>query len=164
MIYSKTCEYALRALCYLTSKETGSLTMIPEVSRKTGVPASYIAKIFQTLVRGDILESRRGPSGGFALKRPPQAISIFEIMLIIDDASPLVTQCAMGLNQCSSTNSCPLHVVWAKAKEEIVQTLKTTTLSQMRKKIGKLRFRKFTRSRLCVLPLQQGAVRRVNEV
>lgn len=148
MIYSKTCEYALRALAYLAPKEKGLLTMIPEVSQKTGAPAPYIAKIFQALVRSGILESQRGPSGGFAFKRPPETISLFEIIRTIDDVSPLVSQCVMGLDACSSANACPLHFVWARTKESILETLKRTTLTQMRKKVAKLRFREFTRPRL----------------
>ncbi|MBI3307438.1 MAG: Rrf2 family transcriptional regulator [Candidatus Omnitrophica bacterium] len=148
MIYSKTCEYALRALGHLASKERGSLTMIPEVSRKTGVPAPYIAKIFQTLVRGGILESQRGPCGGFAFRKSPETISLFEVVQVIDNVSPLVNQCVMGLNECSSANACPLHLIWSRAKENILQCLKTTTLNQMRKKVGRLRYRKLMRSRL----------------
>lgn len=148
MIYSKTCEYALRALAYLSSKESGVLTMIPDVSRKTGVPAPYIAKIFQSLVRSGILESQRGPTGGFAFNRPPGTISLFEIIETIDDVSSFVNQCVMGLDECSSANACPLHVVWSRAKSNVLDTLKCTTLSQMRKKIGKLGFREFTRPRL----------------
>jgi len=148
MIYSKTCEYALRALSFLTSKEKGSLTMIPEVSEKTGAPAPYIAKIFQSLARSGILESQRGPCGGFAFKRPPETISLFEIIQTIEDVSSLVNQCAMGLDACSSANACPLHFVWARTKESILETLKCTSLTQMRKKVGKLHFRSFTRPRL----------------
>lgn len=148
MIYSKTCEYALRALCFLASKENGPATMVPEVSRKTGVPAAYIAKIFQTLVRGGILESQRGPRGGFVFKRPSDTISIFEVVQIIDNFLPLVDQCVMGLNVCSSANACPLHSTWVRSKENILNCLQTTTLNQMRKKIGKLRFRQLTRARL----------------
>lgn len=148
MIYSKTCEYALRALAYLASKEKGLLTMIPEVSHKTGVPAPYIAKVFQALARSGILESQRGPTGGFGFKKPPETISLFEIIRTIDDVSPLVNQCVMGLDACSSANACPLHFVWARTKESILETLKRTTLTQMRKKVAKLRFREFTRPRL----------------
>jgi Rrf2 family protein len=150
MIYSKTCKYALRALFYLASKGNGVLTVIPEVSQKAGVPAPYIAKVFQCLVRGGVLESQRGPNGGFAFKRPPETISLFEIIQIIDDVSPLVNQCVMGLDECSSANACPLHVIWASAKESIQETLERTTLTQMRKRIGKLRFRQFIRPRLQV--------------
>jgi DNA-binding IscR family transcriptional regulator len=54
----------------------------------------------------------------------------------------------MGLDVCSSANACPLHFIWTRTKENILETLKRTTLTQMRKKVGKLRFREFTRPRL----------------
>ena len=69
MIYSKTCEYAIRALAYLAEKKEKSFRMIPEISAKTGVPKFYIAKIFQSLVRSNILASQRGPTGGFSFKK-----------------------------------------------------------------------------------------------
>lgn len=148
MVYSKTCEYALRALVYLASKGNGVLTMIPEVSQKAHVPAPYLAKVFRCLVRNGVLKSQRGPNGGFAFKRPPETISLFEIVRIIDDVSPLVDHCVMGLDKCSSENACPLHVIWSSTKESIQETLKHTTLTQMRKKIGRFRFRRFIRPRL----------------
>jgi Rrf2 family protein len=148
MIYSKTCEYAIRALSYLASKNGQGFAMIPEISRETGVPKPYIAKIFQCLVRTGILESQRGPSGGFVFKRRPETVSLLEIVEAIDDVSPLMRECVMGLDRCSARNACPLHFAWSKAKENILETLKNATLKPMTKKITKLRFRKLKRSRL----------------
>ena len=147
MIYSKTCEYAIRALAYL-AKRGPAFSMIPEISRKTGVPQPYIAKIFQGLVRTGILESQRGPSGGFVFKRRPETVSLLEIVEAIDDLSPLTEECVMGLDRCSRANACPLHFVWSKAKENILETLRGATLKQMTKKIARLRFRKLKRSKL----------------
>jgi Rrf2 family protein len=148
MIYSKTCEYALRALSYLASTEKGTLTMIPEVSCKTGVPAPYIAKVFQSLVRSGILESQRGPTGGFAFKRPPETITLFEIIQTIDDVTAFVNQCVMGLDKCSSANACPLHFIWTRTKKQILNKLRTSTFKQVTKKIGKVKYRELKRSRL----------------
>ncbi len=125
--------------------------MIPEVSVKTGVPSAYIAKIFQTLVQSGILDSRRGPAGGFNFRKPPELLTLYEVYEVIDDASLLVRQCVMGLNDCSSENACPLHDIWSKSKEQILKRLKNTTLHQMRKKVGKLRYRQLTRSRLAAV-------------
>lgn len=148
MIYSKTCEYALRALAYLAAKKEGCRIMAGEVSRSTGVPAPYIAKIFQCLVRNGILDSRRGSSGGFAFRRPPESISLFEIVDMVDDISFLVDKCVMGLSKCSSKNACPLHSIWSRAKEDIQIILKRTSLIELGKDTGRLRFRDFVRPRL----------------
>ncbi len=148
MIYSKTCEYAIRALAYLAKNKRKSFSMIPEISRQTGVPKFYIAKIFQSLVKSSILTSQRGPAGGFSFKKNPDTLTLFEIIRAVDHISPLASDCVMGLDQCAAANACPLHFVWAKAKEEILCMLRKTTLHQMRKKTTRLHFRELNRSRL----------------
>lgn len=148
MIYSKTCEYAIRALLYLATKNGKSLAMIPEVNRETGVPGPYLAKIFQCLARCGILESKRGPCGGFSLRKLPERISLFEIIEAVDDLVPLVNECIMGLDRCSVANACPLHFVWAKTRKQILNRLQASTLKRLTKKIGRVHYRELKRSRL----------------
>ncbi len=148
MIYSKTCEYAIRALVYLASKETNAMAMIPEVNRNTGVPGPYLSKIFQCLARCGILESKRGPSGGFSLTKSADRVSLFEIVEAVDDLSSLKDHCVMGFDRCSDVNACPLHVVWLGAKMRIMDKLKAATLLTLTKRIGKVNYRELKRSRL----------------
>jgi len=147
VIYSKTCEYAIRALVYLAGKEKGAFTMVSEISEETGVPGPYIAKIFQNLVKKEILKSLRGPSGGFAFKDNPEELSLKQVVMAIDDFSQL-DQCIMGLDSCSNDNPCPLHEVWSEAKEKINQHLERCRLTQLTKDVGKLKYRELNRARL----------------
>ena len=98
MIYSKTCEYAIRALSYVAAKKEGPLVMIPEISRKAGVPRSYLAKIFQCLVKDNLLISRRGPDGGFTMKKDPREISLLQIVRAVDDIT-IMQQCVMEIGR-----------------------------------------------------------------
>ena len=148
MIYSKTCEYAIRALTYLATKEQDTYTMVVEVNGQTGVPGPYIAKVFQNLVRKGILKSQRGPSGGFSFKKRPEDVSLLEIVEAIDDFSLVTNECVMGLNQCEATNACPLHHIWKDAKAKIVDELENSSLVHVTKKVGKLQYRGLKRSRL----------------
>ena len=148
MIYSKTCEYAIRALAYVALKGKRVFTMIPEVNRETDVPGPYIAKIFQSLVRSGILVSRRGPGGGFCLRKAPEQISLWKIVEAIDDPSSFEDDCVMGLSDCSSTNACPLHEVWEKARIEILVKLRSSTLKQLTGKKAKFEYRALKRVRL----------------
>lgn len=148
MIYSKSCEYAIRALAYLAGRPENKRSMISVISIETGIPGAYLAKIFQLLVRNGILKSERGANGGVAFMRPPETVSLFEVMEAVDDTSALATECVMGLDRCSAVNSCPLHVVWSRAKENIMQNLKNLSIKGITKKIGRLEFRKLKRSRL----------------
>lgn len=130
MIYSKTCEYAIRALSYLAAKPDQKLTMIPEIGNKTQVPEAYLAKIFQALVKHEILISRRGPSGGFSLKKKPSELTLLEIVKAVDDIERL-NACVMGLEDCSIVNACPMHEVWADTKQKVIERLEACSLSEL---------------------------------
>ncbi len=147
MIYSKTCEYALRALVYLAQKNTEGLTMIPEISRESGVPGPYVAKIFRDLVGQNILESRKGPRGGFRFKLDPGKITLMQVVEAVDDGSRM-NACAMGLDECSAANACPLHHVWTVAKKKIITLLEKETLRSVKKKVSLKSYRAVQRSQL----------------
>lgn len=147
MIYSKTCEYAIRALLYLSNQKKGGYVLTRQVSRETGISPTYLAKIFQELVRYRILDSRRGARGGVALAQSPESISLSTIMEIIDDPEHLKS-CVMGLDQCSDTNACPLHVVWKAAKNKVLNEMKACNLASIKKKFGDGHYRDLKRGRL----------------
>jgi len=147
VIYSKTCEYALRALVYLAQKKTEGLTRIPEISRESGVPGPYVAKIFRDLVGQNILESRKGPLGGFRFKQDPGKISLKRVIDAVDDGMKM-NACAMGLDVCSSANACPLHTVWTDAKNKIMILLEKETLLSVKKKVSQKSYRAMRRSLL----------------
>lgn len=147
MIYSKTCEYAIRALQYVAEKEKGTYVLTRSVSQSIGVPLAYLAKIFQDLTRHGILSSRRGAAGGFALKREPESISLKEIMEIIDDPKNLKV-CVMGFNRCSDLNGCPLHDVWKESRNKILKKLQSCNLSNPVIKKVHARYRPMKRRRL----------------
>lgn len=145
MIYSKTCEYAIRALVYLAQKNTDALTMIPEISRESGVPGPYVAKIFRDLAVQNILESRKGPQGGFRFKQNPAKISLKQVVDAVDDGARM-SACAMGLDECSAANACPLHHVWTDAKKRIMALLEKETLCSVKKKVSRKNYRAVSRS------------------
>ncbi len=147
MIYSKTCEYALRALAYLASRKQGSYVVTSEISRKTEVPEPYIAKIFQGLEKTGLLQSRRGPAGGIVLIKPPDKISLYEVVQAVDDTA-VFGDCIMGLNECSAARACPLHAVWSGTKYKMLAKLRETTVLQLASQLVKRRYRGSQRAKL----------------
>jgi len=65
MIYSSACEYAIRALTYLVERGPENRVLAREVSESENIPGPFLGKVFQTLVKGGILTSAKGPGGGF---------------------------------------------------------------------------------------------------
>lgn len=147
MIYSKTCEYAIRSLHFLARYKSRKFVRTETMSRATGIPPGYLPKILHELVRYGILESKRGAKGGVALRVDPKTISIRTIMDIVDDPGHLKS-CVMGLDRCSDQNPCPLHVVWSAAKQKMLSEMEEKSIALITKEIGKKRFSETHRGRL----------------
>ena len=146
MIYSKTCEYAIRALSYIAKKGSEPSVTSTEVSRHTHVPKAYVAKIFQCLVKADILSSRRGPMGGFALVMAPADLTVLKVIQAVEDPSKsFLSGCVMGLNQCDDHTPCPLHFVWTKTKEAMIKNLLSCTMEDIAKVNRKFKTGKHSR-------------------
>ena len=132
MIYSKTCEYAIRSLIYFADHPEASSATVKDVSKGSGVPAAYVAKIFQCLAKSRILVSQRGPTGGYSLLIPATQLTLLKVVRSLDDLSKSpFSNCVMGFDQCNDKNPCPLHPIWAKAKDRMLEKLRSSTIADM---------------------------------
>lgn len=130
MIHSSACEYAIRAMTYMASVPVGTRMLARNVAAHERIPAPFLGKVFQTLVRADLLESSKGPGGGFSIARDPTTITLFDIYSAIDGTTYL-DGCAVGLARCSDETPCPLHERWKPVRERIRTYLQSTNLIDM---------------------------------
>ena len=78
--------YACRVLAQIARKHgTGELAHVETLARTEAVPANYIAQILSELRAGGLITSRRGKSGGYALARSPEDISLYDITSLVED-------------------------------------------------------------------------------
>ena len=129
-LYSKGCEYALRALLQFAPANGDERFQARVICRKAGIPESFTRKVFQSLVQGGFLKALRGPGGGYALTEHPSRISLLRIIQEVDGEHTF-DSCIMGLPQCGGEKSCPLHEVWSGAKQSLVAQLRNTTLQDL---------------------------------
>tara|TARA_Y100000031_G_scaffold70598_1_gene78253 strand:- start:391 stop:831 length:441 start_codon:yes stop_codon:yes gene_type:complete len=130
MIYSRPCEYALRALTYITVNSDSELIRTQEIAEAEGLPAPFLAKLLQQLARSGILVSVKGPKGGFGLARPPKEISLLEVVTAIDGEDGFM-RCAIGLAECTDTAPCPLHDTWKPLRDQILDYMAGRSLSNL---------------------------------
>ncbi len=130
MIYSKPCEYAIRALVFLARFPDRGAAQGVEIAKAEGLPAPVLGKVLQELVRKGLLESRRGPGGGFRLARNPRLITLRDVVAAIDGLDQFA-ECAVGLEGCSDNSPCPLHDTWKGLRTQLMTYLETTTLDDM---------------------------------
>jgi Rrf2 family protein len=110
MLYSRSVQYAIRALALLANQPSQQFVPIPDIARAARVPLPFLAKIVQNLAHKGLVTSRKGPGGGIALARPPAAMTLAEIQRAVE-GEDRVGRCVLGLPRCSDHNPCPMHDV-----------------------------------------------------
>jgi Rrf2 family protein len=103
---SLSAEYALRAVVCLAAGPGTPMTT-HEIAAEAHIPAGYLAKVLQVLVRGGIVTSQRGVNGGFVLARPTEAITFLDVVHLAD-GSRRIGECPLHL-PAHAEHLCPLH-------------------------------------------------------
>ena len=145
-MFSSTAEYALRAAAFLAQQSKG-LTSSQAISEATKVPRGYLSKVLNDLVNAGIIDSRRGPSGGFALSRPASRITVLEVVNAVDPIHR-IRECPLGLKE-HKRRLCPLHRRMDEAIALVEQTFGRSTLAEM---ISDPEMETFPSSRAPVMP------------
>ncbi len=130
MILSRTSQYAIQALIYVATRPPGEPILNRKVAEYLGVPTAYLAKIMQSLCRGNLLYSFRGRQGGFCLREGAEKTDLMQIVTLIEGAG-LIENCVLGLKVCSDETACPVHSKWKPIKEKIVALLHEQTLDRL---------------------------------
>ena len=140
MILSRTSQYAVQALIYMATQPAATPVLNKDIAAKLGVPAPYLAKILQSLAKGNLLFAFRGRLGGFCLRDSGEQITLMEILLLTE--GPAFTEsCLLGLTKCSDETACPLHFRWIPVKKKILDLLQDTTLEKLAKAVESGKYR-----------------------
>ncbi|MBK8953961.1 MAG: Rrf2 family transcriptional regulator [Saprospiraceae bacterium] len=137
-MFSKACEYALKASLYIAmrSEEEHRVGLV-EISEEIQSPVSFTSKILQKLVKAKIIDSQKGPNGGFEIKMHRAAkTSLSEIVAAIDGDS-IYRACALGFLHCNEKKPCPLHFKFKALRDDLKQMLEETSLLDLSKDIQK---------------------------
>lgn len=130
-MFSKACEYALKIMIQLASvEEKGKRAGLREIASAIDSPEAFTAKILQQLVKHDLLQSVRGPSGGFCLGKN-QPIHLIDIVVAIDGLG-ITKNCVLGLEKCSDDHPCPAHDKFLAVRNHLTGILATTKLDDLK--------------------------------
>ena len=101
-----------------------------EISQQTEGPAPFLAKVVQQLHHAGLIRTRRGPHGGIALARPPETITLRQVIEVLDNPNRF-DECVLGFRRCSALRPCAIHGVWAPIKENIIHLFETKTIADL---------------------------------
>ncbi|MDP6153120.1 MAG: Rrf2 family transcriptional regulator [Phycisphaeraceae bacterium] len=135
-MFSQSAEYAVQAVAWLAAHAPEAQTT-QQIADGTQIGASYLSKVLGALSRAGVINSQRGPHGGFALGRAPTQITLFEVIDVIDPIRPL----RGGAFEPSSSE--PRALVWhdrlEQARRSVEQALRDITVAQLIKSDAKSR-------------------------
>jgi Rrf2 family protein len=114
---SYTCKTAIKAVIYLaTTTESGHKKSIGDIAGHIDASGHTVSKMLQTLVKRGVINSTKGPSGGFYMSLEQTEQPIIHIIEAIDGMG-LFKECGLGLSRCSETHPCPIHDQYKKPRE-----------------------------------------------
>ncbi len=126
-LYSKGCEYAIRALAEISDAGFNAKFRAKDICRKAGIPEPYARKTFQALVQSGFLRAVPGPGGGYSLARDPKSTTVMDVVDAVEGKGNY-SQCMMGLAVCNDHKPCSLHFMWLKLKGQLIDALSSRTL------------------------------------
>jgi Rrf2 family protein len=130
MRLSRPVDYALRAMRHLATLADAEEVTRATLARRLGAPEQFLAKVMRKLTVAELVESRRGVGGGFRLSRPPDQISMLQVVEAVEGRAGLHA-CFLSSDPCSCDQPCGAHAAFAGAREAMLQALRTTSISDL---------------------------------
>lgn len=130
MQITRQADYALRAMLYLSALEPARRAATSQIAEEQHIPPSFLAKIISQLSIAGLIHTSRGARGGVSLARPPEAISVLEVVEAIDGPLTL-NECSQDPNACPFGDNCPLRPLWCDTQSELVERLRKATFAQV---------------------------------
>lgn len=135
---SNSCRYGIRAVIYLAGRGEGrSITGIKQISEDLGLPTPFLAKILQQLAKHKILNSVKGPHGGFSLLKDAADITLYDLVRIID-GEEVFTNCLIHNGSCKMVNiekkKCPVHDDYSAVRRLLIDFFQDNNIADIVRK------------------------------
>ena len=128
---SLTCQTAIKAVIFLASKhDSGANAGMKEIAEHINASEHTVGKLLQTLVKEEVINSVKGPSGGFYITGEQLTQPIIHIVNAIDGGE-VFTKCGLGLSKCSATHPCPMHDEYKRARDILENAFKTNNINHL---------------------------------
>ena len=122
-------RFAVTAMIDLAMRQHQGPVTLAGISQRQKISLSYLEQLFGKLRRHELVESTRGPGGGYTLARPAKNVTVADIIFAVDE--PLdATQCA-GKENCNDDGPCMTHELWSNLTKRMIDYLDSVTLGEL---------------------------------
>lgn len=125
-------RYAVMALVDIAVNSNGKPVTLADISNRQSIDLGYLEQIFTKLRKVGLVDSVRGPGGGYLLKRSKQEIYVSDVMFAVDENIKM-TRCEhkTGMGCLDNKSRCITHHFWEKLEDHIHHFLKSMTISDV---------------------------------
>jgi len=125
-------EYASRAMLELSLRYGEGPLHVREISEAQVIPRRFLEQLLLLLKRAGYLKSRKGHKGGYVLSRPPSAISVAEVIRVMDGPlAPIDCVSVMAHEPCPMERTCGLRWLWKDVRDAVAGILEKTTFADL---------------------------------
>ncbi len=122
-------RFAVTAMIDLAMRQHQGPVTLAGISQRQKISLSYLEQLFGKLRRHELVESTRGPGGGYTLARGAKDITVADIIFAVDEPID-ATQCG-GKENCIDDGQCMTHELWSTLNKKIVEFLDSVSLAEM---------------------------------
>jgi Rrf2 family iron-sulfur cluster assembly transcriptional regulator len=122
-------RFAVTAMVDLSMRQTRGPVTLAAISERQHISLSYLEQLFGKLRRAKLVNSVRGPGGGYNLAKPTTGITVAEIIAAVDEPMD-ATQCG-GKENCIDDRRCITHDLWATLNEKMNDYLSSVSLADV---------------------------------
>lgn len=123
-------RFAVTAMIDLAMRQNGGPVTLAAISQRQQISLSYLEQLFGKLRRHELVESTRGPGGGYTLARKAADITVADIIVSVDEPID-ATQCGGKENCMGESGRCMTHELWSALNQRMVEFLDSVTLQKM---------------------------------
>lgn len=124
-------RYALRAVIDIAAVDGGGPVRAVDIADRQGLSVGYLERLLISLVAGGVIESQRGPGGGYRLARPAGELSVREVILASGEQVTLAPCVDEDCGACGRAADCPARAVWGGLYQVASDYLSGLTISEL---------------------------------
>ena len=130
MRLSTRSRYGTRMMQDLAEHCDKGPTRLGEIAKRQDISVKYLEQLIIPLKQGNFIRSVRGPKGGHVLARPPEEITVGQIVKVLEGGTEL-TGCIGNPGECGRSGSCLTRCIWKDVSKAVYDTLQSITLATM---------------------------------
>ncbi|MEM8503090.1 MAG: Rrf2 family transcriptional regulator [Cyanobacteria bacterium P01_D01_bin.1] len=124
-------HYSVKALLDLSLQPTGSLSSVRQIAERQQLPAPYLEKLLIELRRSHLINSVRGPQGGYCLAKPPAQISLGQILEAVGESASSITMQSADVSTQSQAEDWVTSMLWNRLNQKLQEAFHSITLEDL---------------------------------